>query len=267
VSWLWENTLLSALLAAAVVLLVLWPTRQSGRRLLRRWGVAEPEPPQIATAVQYLLRRRILFAVLWIGLALAATAVPALDEYASPGGVIVPLLAAMLLAELIAMLRPARGVRVASLDRRTWRDVLPVWTVVVGAVLVGWIGALTVVGLAAASAESSGVNWYPLGGTLVCLTVVGTVVFLAVRRPSVADAAVDAALRVRTARVATGMAYLWLAGLAYDSVHRLAFADGPFAGSVHHVQLEFAGFTVALGALWCWATIAVPNRVSPARAG
>lgn len=61
-----RDTLLFSAMAAAVLLLLLWPTRYSGRRLLQRWGVAEPTEPQCAEAVRCLRQRRILYVVLFV---------------------------------------------------------------------------------------------------------------------------------------------------------------------------------------------------------
>jgi len=53
-----------------LLLVVLWPTDVNGRRLLKKWGVAEPSDEQVAEGVRYLKRRRLLYpwlyAVLWL---------------------------------------------------------------------------------------------------------------------------------------------------------------------------------------------------------
>src|ERR1700742_4317407 len=64
---LWEtNTLLPSLIAAAVLLLILWPTRHSCKRLLQNWGLDEPTGPQAAEAVRSLRQRRILYVLLFV---------------------------------------------------------------------------------------------------------------------------------------------------------------------------------------------------------
>jgi len=259
---LWvSNTLLPTLITAAVLLLILWPTRHSGKRLLQNWGLAEPTEPQAAEAVRYLRQRRLLYVLLFVVIPLLTGLVwpPGADDR-PPGNILVPLLAGMLIAELIATLRPVSGVRVASLDRRGWRDLVPRWAVVVTAVLAGWALVLVGLGLAAQpwaqryaaaippdgklsgngwSAEIDPVvrtqflhpdGWLTLGGIAACLIVVTVVVFLAVRRPATNDAEVDRALRTRTARVAVAIGFLWLAGLVNDAQNRLTFLAGTGRG-------------------------------------
>jgi hypothetical protein len=295
---LWvSNTLVPSLIAAAVLVLILWPTRHSGRRLLQRWGVAEPTEPQSAEAVRYLRQRRILYAVLFlVAPAVAVLIWPPVDRNETPGNILVPLLAAMLIAELVATLRPVSGVRVASLDRRTWRAVVPRWAVAVTVLLVAWAGTLVALGFAAQpwaeryaaadpEAEARTLLLDPtglrtLGGLAICLAVVGVIVFLAVRRPSVADEDVDFALRTRTARVAVGIGFLWLAGLVNDAQSRLVFLQNAGVG-VHRSlpqppgwlgenlqqTVEITGFATLVGALVCWLWLAVPTRNSPVRTG
>lgn len=252
------NTLLPSAIAAAVLLVLLWPNRHSGRRLLANWGIPEPVEPQVAEAVRYLRRRRLLHVALFLVLPPVTGLVwPAVDGNETPGNVIVPLLAAMLIAELIATVRPVSGVRVASLDPRSWRDLVPAWAIGVTAALTALAVALAVLGLTAQpwaerylaalpdggdprapgdwvvevdpaqrAALATPGGWLTLGGVAVCLAVVWALVHLAVRRPSVPDPAVDTALRTRTARVAVAIGFPWLAGLVNDGQRRIAFLVG-----------------------------------------
>jgi hypothetical protein len=300
------STLLFSAGAAALLLLLLWPTRYSGKRLLQRWGIAEPTAPQSAEAVRYLRQRRILYVVLFVIVPPVASLVwPPVDNNETPGNILVPLLAAMLIAELIATLRPVSGVRVASLDRRGWRDLVPMWAIVVTAALAAWAVTLVVLGLAAQpwaeryaatltplseSDQGAGVidpraelvhptGWLTLGGVAICLAVLGTLVFLAVRRPSVSDAEVDRALRTRTARVAIGIGFVWLAGLINDAQQRLVFLQGesPDTGRMPappawlteglHQAVEIVGFATLVGAILCWIWLAMPSRKSLAHVG
>jgi hypothetical protein len=259
--------------------------------------VAEPTEPQCAEAVRYLRQRRILYVVLFVILPAVTILIwPPVDHDETPGNILVPLLAAMLIAELIAILRPASGVRVASLDRRTWRDLVPWWAIAVTGVLVAWTGTLVALGFAAqpwaeryAAADPEAnyrtvlldpTGWRTLGGLAICLAVVAVLVFLAVRRPSVSDARVDAALRTRTARVAVGIGFLWLAGLGNDAQLRLLSLESAGFG-VHrslpqppgwltqnlHQNVEIAGFWTLVGAIVCWLWLAMPTRTSAVRAG
>ena len=289
---LWvSNTLVPFSITAGLVLLVLWPTRHSGKRLLQRWGVAEPTDAQKVLAIRYLWQRRIVYLVL----VLAAFALETYfgQDTSVPGGVFAPLLAAMVIAELIATLRPVSGVREASLDRRTWRDLVPTWAVVVSAVFVVWTAVLLVMVFLARSwaeryvaevpvdraqlAYTSG--WSTIGGVVVCVAVLAALVHLAVRRPSVADAQVDAALRTRTARVAVGIGFLLLAGFTIDAQQRMwrltATADSahksatpPPGWLTDNLQqvLEIGSFVAAVIALGCWLTLAMPSRKTPVRA-
>ena len=127
--WL-SNSLLPDLLAAAVLLLVLWPTKHSGKRLLQNWGVPSPAPEQIAAALRYLWQRRLLYVVLFLVVPPLFGLIWRDGATLSNLGFFVPVLAAMLIAELVATVRPVSGVRIASLDRRTWRDLVPRWAVV-----------------------------------------------------------------------------------------------------------------------------------------
>ncbi|GAB3440127.1 hypothetical protein [Actinophytocola sediminis] len=254
--WL-ETSVLPAAIAAGLLLLVLWPTKQGGTRLLRRWGVARPEPAQVTAAVRYLRQRRVLYVVLFLLFPSAAGAVVDTDT-PSYLVILVPLLIAMLVAEAIATLRPVSGVRTASLDRRTWRDLVPRWAVrTLGA------GAVLAVVLAVA-----GGAWLVLGYVVGCLLLVGGLVALAVRRPAVDDEIVDAALRTRTARVAVGIGFGWLATalpLASRRFQDRWFADqdqfwfepGDEVRTIVHVAVIVAGFV-------CWRWVAVPSKQWPA---
>lgn len=260
---LWvQNSLVPAVITAAVLLLILWPTQRSGERLLQTWGVPWPQPEQIASAVRYLWQRRLLYVVLFL-------VVPPLagliwrDDAKGPGfGILVPLLAAMLIAELVATLRPVSGIRVASLDRRTWRDLVPRWAVGVAAVLVGLTVAAVIVGL------TTGAPVLPaLGQVAACLVVVGLLVRLAVRRPSVTDEAVDAALRTRTARVALGIGFGWLGAATLTAtqaiyLHELREPELPRTGWLTEDMastIDLVGPIVQLAAILCWIWVANPT--------
>lgn len=292
--WL-EFTLVPFLIAAAVMMVVLWPTRTSGRRLLQRWGIPAPAAPQTAAAVRYLFHRRILYVLLALIVpALIGLVWPPSDSWL-PGSTLLPLVAALLIAELVAVLRPVRGVRVASLERRSGRDLIPGWAVAVTAVLtaldVGLAAAVLgteswarryVVALPEKDAATSGnlldpVGWLLLAGVAVVLAAVAAVVFLAARRPSVSDSAVDAALRVRTARVAVGIGFGSLGGLVFEAYSRLNSLRlaGAEAGEDPSLPqppgwlteglvggLEIFAFVVFVGSIGCWTFLATPKRRS-----
>lgn len=233
-----SNYVLPVLIAAAVMLLVLWPTTSSGNRLLRAWGVQGPRPDQVAKAVRYLWQRRILYIVFFL-------AVPPLAGLVPPNGIdlpnlaiVVPLVVAMLIAELLATLVPVSGVRAASLDPRGWRDLVPLWSVAAMAVLVAVVVWRSTFGV-------STVSWLALGYAAAALVLTSLLVWLAVRRPAVDDAAVDAALRTRTARVAVGIGLGWLGSA-------VAVAD--------HIGLT--GAVAQVAAFLCWFLVANPTRRS-----
>ncbi|MDQ3787905.1 MAG: hypothetical protein M3422_11740 [Actinomycetota bacterium] len=263
--WL-QTSVLPAAIAAAVLLLVLWPTEHSGRRLLQTWGIPRPNPAQIHAAVRYLRQRRVLYVVLFLVFPpLAGLVDPDIDRL--PGiGIFVPLLVAMLVAELIATLRPVSGVRTASLDRRSWRDLVPRWAVHTTAAAAIVTVVLAVAGIVA----GPGTAWLALGYVVACLLVVSLLVALAVRRPSVSDEAVDAALRTRTARVAVGIGFGWLGTaltVATGHLRSLVVFRSDHAGLGYLVHaLDVADLVVIAGTIVCWLWVAVPSRRSLAAA-
>ena len=246
--WL-ETTLLPAAIAAAVLLLVLWPTEYSGKRLLQTWGIPQPAPEQISEAVRYLRQRRFLYVALFLVFPSLVSGLPGI-------GIFVPLLVAMLVAEGIATLRPVSGVRSASLDRRSWRDLVPRWAVRTMAVT-----AVVTAGLAGVASA-----WLALAYVGGCLLLVGGLVALAVRRPSVSDEAVDAALRTRTARVAVGIGFGWLASAFTEANQRLQFLafGGPAPSRPAWLAdvVDPATVVVFAGLIVCWLWVAVPSRRS-----
>lgn len=192
-----------------VVMLVLWPTAEAGRRVLRRWGdIAEPGADQVTVVVRYLRERRLLTMLLMLLAPLTARAVlavlgPASDlvSYHLFGS----LLVAWLIAEVVTALRPRRGpVRTASLVRRGW--LVPRWAVVLH------LGLAAIAVVLALLAQPWAGGWYLILSTLVMLVVVYGTAWLAVVRPAGAHDDVDIALRTRSARVAVGVGML-LAGL------------------------------------------------------
>lgn len=267
-SWL-EHTVLPSVIAGAVLLLVLCPTTRSGHRLLRTWGVPQPRPDQVDVAVRYLRQRRILYVVGFLVLPPLAGLVVPVDAFGV--GLFVPLLFAMLVAETVATLRPASGVRVARLDRRGWRDLVPHWAVVAMAVMVVVTAGLAVFGLtqepepALAGDTSGGV----LVTLVVCLVMVALLVHLAVRRPSVADEAVDAALRARTARVAVGIGFGWVGAAltaASQRIHML-WQTGPTqsVSDWSDQMMASAGLVALTVAVGFWCAVTTPGRRVPAR--
>lgn len=245
--WL-ETSVLPAAIAGAVLLLVLWPTEHSGRRLLRAWGIPEPAPEQIREAVRYLRQRRFLYVILFLLFPSLAGLVDRNSDRLAGIAILVPLLVAMLVAEAIATLRPVSGVRTASLDRRGWPDLVPRWAVRIMVGLAVVTAVLAVVGTA----------WLALGYVVACLLFVSGLVALAVRRPSVSDEAVDAALRTRTARVAVGIGFGWLGTAFTVATGQL---DTRWSGTIADT-LDITELVVLAGMIVCWLWVAVPTRRS-----
>jgi hypothetical protein len=187
----WDNVLAVGLLLGLVglaILIVLWPGDKHGRRLLERWGVADPDAGEVMVAVRYLKRRRLWYP--WLFLALP----PILDE-TTVSSILAALLLGGLIAELLAQ-RASRGPRrEAVLARRTLLDVVPAWALV----LSGLASAGAIVHLALTA------RWTLLAVAAVTTVVCWAITLLAVRRPPTGEARVDLALRQRSARVAIGL--------------------------------------------------------------
>ncbi len=261
-------------MAAAALVVLLLPGTRSGASLLRRWGVDDAGPEQIREAVGHLRQRRVLYVVVYVVLFPVVAAVDAMGN--SLGGLtlaLVPLLVALAVAELIATLRPVSGLRVASLDRREWRLLVPRWALLVAAGQVGLVLVLIVVGIATAPPEghtpvptasgsvvhvpySAEPGWLGLASAALCLAVTAAAVHLAVRRPTHSDEVVDRALRTRSARVAVGIGLTWLGA-----------SVGIAAGGVHDPDLFLTGWlggvVAELVAIGCWIRLAVPTRTAP----
>src|ERR1041384_604202 len=115
-------TVLSYTLVGFILLLVLWPTTAGGRRVLKRWGVGEADDEQAKLAVKYLRDRRLLYPPLFL---LSPLLLP--SEWGPD--IVAAGIAALLVAEAIAALRPARGPRAAGLTPRTWGGLVQRWAI------------------------------------------------------------------------------------------------------------------------------------------
>ncbi|WP_433266686.1 hypothetical protein ACQPZF_41525 [Actinosynnema sp. CS-041913] len=285
--------LLYGLLGLAI-LLVLWPTRAGGNRFLRRWGVADPTEEQALHAVRYLRNRRLLYPPLFLLVPTATSAAADLFRLPAPQPSplhhLTPIIVALLLAEAIAALRPVRGPRIAMLTCRHWRDLAPRWAMGLLLTFAAVAILLTTAGLLAqpwarrsVDVSASIAPWFraevvqPLGilviiGVTVGMAAVLGVVRPAVRRGSVADPEVDAALRTRSARVALGIGIAWLGWMVILANNRLSALHG-LRHSTQQPAPFWLDFVPALGLLgviallvsaagWIW----VANPSTP-RAG
>ncbi|KDN21327.1 hypothetical protein [Amycolatopsis rifamycinica] len=211
----WDNVLWVAVLMGLVglaILIVLWPGKKHGKRLLERWGVAEPEPAEVELAVRYLKRRRLWYPWLFL-------AIPPLLDDTTTGSILATLLLGGLIAELLAQ-RPSRGPRrEAELAPRALLGIVPAWILVLGGLAAA--GALAHLALTA--------QWKLLAVAVGTALISAAITLLAVRRPAVGAARADLALRCRSARVAVGLgigactAIGWPAG---DFVSFLAVVAG-----------------------------------------
>ncbi|GAB3419912.1 hypothetical protein [Flindersiella endophytica] len=128
-----------------------------------------------------------------------------------PSGEQADLLAGLLVIELGAIVRPAfNGRRSAVLVRRGVTDLLPRYAIVS-------YGLVTVTGLASVVVNLLTPNrsWALPVGYLVLVAAAGAIVWACLfRAPLFDDAVLDAALRVRSARVSTGVSLLLLSFLS-----------------------------------------------------
>ncbi|HVQ93843.1 MAG TPA: hypothetical protein VMU51_22585 [Mycobacteriales bacterium] len=281
-----ELVVLLALLA--LVLLVALPRWVTGERFLVRWGVPRPTGEQIDAANRYLRRRRLLYPVCWLGgpalMLLVADLVGPADGLNGRRlwGLLASVLAALLLAELLATLRPARGtVRSALLVRRRLRDLVPWWAVSAHLLLIGLVtaqagaaiaahswAAAVVAADAAAAAPTAGDqpaggyldagyvrtaldvsgSWLVLADVALGLLAVYGVVLLAVRRRAEADPQVDPVLRTRSARVAVGVGIGLALGLVNQTNSQISALHNLASGALNPVDLPAEPGWLALAA-------------------
>ncbi|HEX3812862.1 MAG TPA: hypothetical protein VHX59_08475 [Mycobacteriales bacterium] len=178
-------------------LFVLWPDERKARRVLRRWGIDQPSEEDVVEAVRYLKRRAVCYPWLFFLVPLLARAFGLTSVERSVGWTVAwTLLLGGLLGELFALRRAPARQRQAMLARRRVIDLVPVWGLVVLTLAI----SVGIVRMAIAP------EWGELGIVVVCAVVVIVVIALAVIRPAAGDPVVDQALRVRSARVAAGLA-------------------------------------------------------------
>ncbi len=247
-------------LIGLVILVILWPTRRSAARLLRRWGAGDPTESELAEALTYLRRRRFWYPWLLIGLPalLDSTGLlPGNNNGLLPGNnddsmwsIPAMLLIGALLAELFAQRRSPAPTRAAVPVHRGLTDLVPTWALVLHAVAA--LGAFLLLGAALAGVGWAR-RWYPYLSTHVLLValfaavltvlVVWVVVGLALRRPPVAELRIDPLLRTRSARVPVGLGTAMLCAM-------IAGGQGG----------DLRGMIIWLAGLGAWSLIADPLR-------
>ncbi len=192
-----------------VILVLLWPGETQGTKVLRRWGVGDPSPSDVAEAVRYLRRRRFWYPWLFLGLPVLADAAGVRGD--GTAFFLATLLVGALIAEVLAQRPPKSARREAGLNRRAVSGLIPVWGLVTYATIVAAAVAWLVVH-----------RWWALLGIAAAVSAVTwLIILLAVRRPSTGDSAADGALRVRSARVAAGLGLAATVTLAIPEVTNL----------------------------------------------
>ncbi|AHH99529.1 hypothetical protein [Kutzneria albida] len=257
----------------ALIVAALWPTEAGGGRLLRGWGLPDADREQRLIARNYLRNRRVLYLVFSLA---------PLPLFGSSGWLVV-MLAGLLLAELVAAFTPVRGgTRVATLRRRTWRDLVPRWVMATyltfaGLAVLGSVLVLLATPWAAESAANQPFSQLDDSTPVLSLVIVGVatlaaggLVLLATARPSVGDAAADSALRVRSARVMIALATVVLADQASRQLRMVGDYNSPqlagHPGKPEWLALAgavFGGATswfLLLAAALAWILIANPMR-------
>lgn len=237
-------------LFALLVNAIVWPTKRSAKRLLRRWLVKDPTEAEVAEALTYLRRRRIWYPWLFIGLPIVFDGIGLLSHdqdnvWSFPA----MLLIGALLAEMLAQRRSPTPIRAAIPVRRGLTDLVPGWALALHTVAA--LGAIVLLGGALAGLGWAR-HWYPgwsarllwvaLAAAVLTALVVWAVVGLALRRPSVAELRIDPVLRIRSARVPVGLGVAVLCALIGGG------------------QSDFRGGIVFVAGLFLWSVIARPVR-------
>jgi len=173
------------------LLLLLWPTKSTGKRLLKSWEVSDPTPAQIDDAVRYLKRRRLLYPWLYVGLSFLPIA-----SGRGVGSLAATVLGGTLLAELIATQLHREGSRrVASLTPRGLFDIASQYVLIAYAAIVA-IGVTVLL-------VTLRIEQLPV--LVVSVAAVAVIMWAAVARPADGDEQVDRALRTRSVHVSAGL--------------------------------------------------------------
>ncbi|MCS7480714.1 hypothetical protein ACFFQW_23770 [Umezawaea endophytica] len=225
-----------------MLLIALWPTDKTAAQVLRKWNVADPTPAQVAESKVYLKRRRLLYPWLFLAIGYAKARLLPLEDGYFTAQVLTTVLAGMLLAELIAAVRPSKGVRrVAVLVPRRVRDLVPTWG------LIAYFTGVDVVVVLLALTRPVAVPALVL--LAFCVLASTGAIVLAVKRPTSGDEVVDDAFRLRSARVALGL------GMAMTGLLVTSADVGGFA------VLALCLVLIGLG----WGLVSPPRAEAPVR--
>ncbi|MFD9702681.1 hypothetical protein [Lentzea sp. NPDC059081] len=182
-----------------VLLVLLWPTQSTAKRLLKRWEVPDPTPEQFAEAIRYLKRRRLLYPVLFVAVALVPKWVDSHLQLVVVG------LAGTLLAELLALRTRRDALRTATLTPRGLFDIASKWV----------LGAYVLIVAGAAAYLVHAQQWGRLPWLALSAAAVAVIIWAAVARPAGGEQVVDVALRTRSVHVSAGLGAA-LAGVMID---------------------------------------------------
>jgi hypothetical protein len=264
-------------LAVTVAVVILWPRRAKGQRLLRRWGIEEPTPEQGEVAAAYLRTRRWRYVPIFVVLSLVVGAVRRAADV--PGEtseillLLVTIVTSLLIGEVSAMLRPARrGQHSAALLRRGVTDLVPAYGVLAFSTVTVTTLFLVVINLFLPGVREpryvvgTGAMWLLLAALAAVVASCGAVVWLSLIRGRLDDdGAVDAALRIRTARVTVGTGLLllvWIAGAASTRIDNLAhLGEEPSAFVAFADTVGYpAGTFVSVMGIFAWMMLISPIR-------
>jgi hypothetical protein len=246
-----------------LLLLLVWPTAKSARRLLTTWRVRDPSAEQIGEALGYLRRRRVWYP--WFFLATPVV----FGWFGSANGgysqVLITGLAGLLIAELLALWPVRTSLRAERPPRRPF-DLIPRWAVGLYAFLVLVTGAFAVAAhlgrrwtwrhpddLVFPVSSHGPMPWIIALATAGCLLAVVGVCRLVVIRPAGGDGVVDTVLRTRSARVALGLGIALQGQLLATVAGQIAFygAD-PVTG------LDWVPAAAWAGSVFAWVWVANP---------
>ncbi|MEO6088932.1 MAG: hypothetical protein ABIQ18_38055 [Umezawaea sp.] len=244
-----------------LLLLLVWPTASSARKLLNTWRVHDPSAEQIDEALTYLRRRRVWYP--WFFLATPLV----FGWFGSANGgynqALITGLAGLLIAELLALWSVRTSPRTTELAPRGLFDLIPKWAASLYTLLVLMTEAYAVAGLTGqreAWRQPGGLDgipgnsygptpWIIALATAGCLLAVAAVCRLTMIRPTSGDGVVDTVLRTRSARVALGLGIALQGQLLAAAADRIAFyGANPVASHNWVPTAAWAGSVLA----WVW---------------
>lgn len=215
-----------AVISAGIILAMrkVSPGPDHSRQILQRWGIPSPTEEQGVLAADYFRQRQRMYPALFAGIGVICYLMVGPDPFLI---LLITILASLLIGELTAVLRPAmRSRRSAVLIRRGVTDLVPRFTLVLyGIVAVVTLAALVVATIALpwAAYRNQRLAWLlPAGFVLFIVAAAVGVRLSLIRGPLFDDSVLDAALRVRAARVSVAISQLLVAGIAFYALGGVA---------------------------------------------